>query len=60
MGALDKISRNSYRRFNYYVFSRGNLLEGKRYMKRVTYGGEQRELVLQLIGYFEHVVENLR
>lgn len=29
-------------------------------MKRVTYGGEQRELVLQMIGYFEHVVENLR
>ena len=60
MGALEKISRNSYSRFNCYAFSRGNLLEIKRYMKSMTYGGEQRELVLQMIGYFEHVMENLR
>lgn len=60
IGALEKISRSSYDGLTSFVFSRGNALHVKREMKRGTYGREQRELVFQVIGYFEHVVENLR
>lgn len=60
IGALEKISRNSYNGLISLIFSRGNLLHLKGYMKTGSHGREQRELVFQVIRNFEHVVENLR